>query len=139
MRIIPSLAIFLVVFVCIARAKEEDCSSESGVCQNPDAETVDPNCPSREFIISCSKEYLDTNKNGKLDRVELETAIDQLPWYSRGILKILGSVDKIMAKCDVDKDDAISMDYDMENNHETCLATCFKRKVFRNAFFPECE
>ena len=56
-----------------------------------------------------------------------------------GILKILGSVDKMMAKCDIDGDDAIGMDYDMEHSKETCLATCFKRKAFKGAFFPDCE
>ena len=30
------------------------------------------------------------------DRVELETAIASLPWYARGILQILGSVDKMV-------------------------------------------
>jgi hypothetical protein len=44
-----------------------------------------------------------------------------------------------MKKCDVDGDDAISMDFDMQNNSETCLASCFKRKAFKSAFFPDCE
>jgi hypothetical protein len=44
----------------------------------------DPNCPSREYVIRCAGEYLDTNKNGKLDRNELQTVIDNLPWYARG-------------------------------------------------------
>lgn len=56
-----------------------------------------------------------------------------------GLLKILGSVDKMMVKCDIDGDDAIGMGYDMEHNGETCLATCFKRKAFKGAFFPDCE
>ena len=55
-----------------------------------------------------------------------------------GILNILGSVDKMMKKCDVDGDDAIGMGYDMEHNKETCLATCFKRRAFKSSFFPEC-
>lgn len=55
------------------------------------------------------------------------------------MLKILGSVDKIMGKCDVDGDDAIGIDYDMQHNKETCLATCFKRRAFKAAFFPECD
>ena len=59
--------------------------------------------------------------------------------YARGILQILGSVDKMMKKCDVDGDDAISIDYDMEHNKETCLATCFKRRAFKSAFFPDCD
>ena len=43
-----------------------------------------------------------------------------------------------MKKCDMDHDDAISMDYDMLNNQETCLATCFKRKAFKQTFFADC-
>jgi hypothetical protein len=78
-------------------------------------------------------------ENGKLDRSELDDAISKLPWYGRGIIKLLGSTDKMMAKCDVDKDDAISMDYDMIHNADTCLATCFKRRAFKKAFFPDCN
>jgi hypothetical protein len=59
--------------------------------------------------------------------------------YARGVLKILGSVDKIMIKCDFDGDDAIGIDYDMSHNSETCLATCFKRRAFKSAFFPDCD
>ena len=59
--------------------------------------------------------------------------------FSSGILKILGSVDKMMVKCDVDKDDAIGIEYDMTHNSETCLATCFKRRAFKSAFFPDCD
>jgi hypothetical protein len=44
-----------------------------------------------------------------------------------------------MKKCDVDGDDAIGMDYDMSHNGDTCLATCFKRRAFKRAFFSECE
>jgi hypothetical protein len=121
--------------------KEEGCGT--GECANPDMAAIPPaeddSCPTRPHIIACAAKFLDTNQNGKLDRIELETAIDKLPWYSRGILKIIGSVDKIMAKCDVDGDGAIGIDYDMSNNQETCLASCFKRKAFKGAFFPECE
>lgn len=101
-----------------------------------------PDCPSRKHVIKCAAEYLDTNGNGKLERVELQSAIDKLPWLSRGVLTILGSVNKMMAKCDMDGDDAISYgcpDCDMENNGETCLASCFKRRAFKSAFFPDCK
>jgi len=73
---------------------------------------TDDTCPDREHIIKCAGANLDRNENGKLDRVELDDAIKSLPWYGRGILKILGSTDKMMQKCDVDGDDAISMDYE---------------------------
>ena len=61
-----------------------------------DDEEEDPICPSRALIIRCAGKHLDTNQNGKLDRDELETAITALPWYARGILQILGSVDKMV-------------------------------------------
>jgi hypothetical protein len=131
-------------------------------------------CPSRSHIIKCAGAHLDLNHNGKLERAELQSAIDSLPWYARGewccavfdswdvlemmftsclwisymnhhahiiigILNILGSVDKMMKKCDVDGDDAIGMDYDMAHNQEACLATCLKRRVFKSAFFPQCD
>ena len=89
--------------------------------------------------MRCAAKYLDTNQNKQLERAELETAIGGLPWYARGVLKVIGSIDKIMAKCDADGDDAIGIDTDMPKTEETCLATCFKRKAFKAAFFPECE
>ena len=102
----------------------ESCSSGEGECANPDVDDPeievaaeasppveaeedtppvaveeDPNCPSRELIIRCAGKHLDHNKNGKLDRDELQGAIDSLPWYARGILQILGSVDKMVSVC----------------------------------------
>ena len=56
-----------------------------------------------------------------------------------GILKVIGSVDKIMSKCDADGDGAIGIDTDMPKTEETCLASCFKRKAFKGAFFPDCD
>jgi hypothetical protein len=41
---------------------------------------IDKNCPDRGHIIRCTGEYLDLNKNGKLDRDELDSAIKSLPW-----------------------------------------------------------
>ena len=143
---------------------EPDCAAP-GECENPDSgahvtkdspveskvqatvgegsvtevEPDDPKCPSRPHIIRCAAVNLDTNKNNKLERIELETAINALPWYSKGILKILGSIDKIMQKCDFDQDGAIGIDDDMENTKDVCLATCFKRRAFKGAFFPDCQ
>lgn len=105
----------------------------------PENAVEDPRCPSRDYVSACTGKYLDLNKNGKLERSELQAAIDSLPWYGRGILNILGSVDKMMKKCDVDGDDAISMDYDMKMNKDTCLASCFKRLAYKKAFFPDCK
>jgi hypothetical protein len=135
----------LLVSVPFASAEVESEGAKTCVnqeCANPDAvpasRNEDPKCPSRQHVTLCAGQYLDSNQNGKLERAELQAAIDSLPWYGRGILNILGSVDKMMAKCDFDKDDAISMGYDMVHNTETCLATCFKRMAFKKAFFPDC-
>lgn len=156
------LALLLTVSSVITTAEQQDSSicpdgTTSGECVNPDhgvADVVvvekedvivtpptpeDPKCPSRPHIIRCAAKYLDTNKNNKLDRLELETAIDNLPWLARGVLKIIGSVNSIMKKCDYDGDDAISIDYDMDNTVDICLATCFKRRAFKNAFFADCD
>lgn len=117
-------------------------------CMNPEADIPqpvleskdeDPKCPSRPHIIRCAAQHLDLNKNNKLDRSELEGAIDGLNWLARGVLKVIGSVDSIMKKCDYDDDGAISIDHDMEHNKDTCLATCFKRRAFKGAFFPDCD
>lgn len=99
----------------------------------------DPKCPSRPHIIRCSAMYLDTNKNNALDREELETAMGQVPWLLRSLVRMLGSVDTIMKKCDADGDGKISIDHDMAATEETCLASCFKRNAFKRLFFPECE
>ena len=151
-RFLRPLFLLIVLGTAIV-ANEQECanSGQDGECVDPAAiteetfeektfqEEIDPNCPSRPHIIRCAAHHLDVNQNGQLERKELEDAIGKLPWYSRGILKIIGSVDKIMKKCDYDGDGAISIDQDMENTKETCLATCFKRKAFKNAFFPECD
>ena len=128
----------------------EKCNGAEETCANPDApaaadeesedkEPEDPACPSRPHIIRCAAAHLDVNKNNKLEREELQGTIDSLPFLARGVLKIIGSVDKIMAKCDADGDGAISIDHDMDATKETCLATCFKRKSFKRAFFPDCD
>ena len=129
-RIFPLTVLFLLLIVsCYA---EGECDASADQCANPETvsepEGEDPNCPSRPYVIRCAAEYLDTNKNGKLERGELQSAIDSLPWFSRGVIQILGSVDKMMKKCDMDGDDAISIDEDMVKNKDQCLATCFKRK-----------
>jgi len=118
--------------------KQEEAAAEASSAATTE-EINTPNCPSRKHVIACAAKYLDKNENGLLERSELQGAIDKLPWLSRGLLKILGSVDKMMTKCDMDGDDAISIGYDMDHNAETCLATCFKRRAFKSAFFAECE
>lgn len=126
----------------------------AGDCTNPDAaakgtteaaaepeptkEEEDPSCPSRPHVIRCAAKYLDTNQNGKLERSELESVMNTVPWLLRGLLKIIGSIDTIMKKCDADGDGAIDIQVDMEATKETCLATCFKRNAFKKLFFPEC-
>lgn len=101
-------------------------------------EEEDPKCPSRPHIIRCAAKYLDTNNNGALERTELDDAMAQVSWIVRGLLKVIGSTDTIMKKCDADGDGKITIEHDMEATKETCLATCFKRKVFKQLFFPDC-
>jgi len=98
----------------------------------------DPSCPSRPHVIRCAAKYLDTNQNGQLERSELETAMNAVPWLLRSLLNIIGSIDAIMKKCDANGDGAIDIDVDMKATEETCLATCFKRKAFKRLFFPDC-
>ena len=135
---LSSLSVILFVLAVstqpISATTEGQCDATQGEC-----EAEDPKCPSRPHIVRCAAAYLDTNKNNQLETEELESAIASLPWYARGILKIIGSVPKIMEKCDADKDGAISIEFDMEATKETCLATCFKRKSFKAAFFPDCD
>ena len=54
--------------------------TEEKIANEPTIE-IDKNCPDREHIIRCTGAHLDLNKNGKLDRVELDSAIQSLPWY----------------------------------------------------------
>ena len=95
-RCLSLLLLFLVSAVVLTVGTEECGGEGEGECANPDVLVEDPNCPSRDLIIRCAGKHLDTNGNGKLDRPELEMAIASLPWYARGILKILGSVDKMV-------------------------------------------
>ena len=126
------LLILAVIFTATPTIKAQECATD-GTCYE------DPSCPSRPHIIKCAAKYLDTNQNDKLEREELEVAIAALPFLARGVLQVIGSIDKIMAKCDADGDGAIGIDTDMPATEETCLATCFKRKAFKAAFFPECD
>ena len=67
----------------------QECVNEGGndeVCESPPAAEsataeLDPNCPDRDHLMRCASKYLDTNGNGKLDRDELQGAINKLPWY----------------------------------------------------------
>jgi hypothetical protein len=77
---------------------QEAAVDEAEIPPAPEKPVIDPKCPDRDHIIRCAGAYLDTNKNNKLDRSELQAAIDSLPWYAQGVLKILGSVDKMMKK-----------------------------------------
>jgi hypothetical protein len=147
----------------VADAKE--CTADDETCISPEEETIvppveeeetteesttttttettsegeeDPACPSRPHVIRCAAKYLDTNQNGALEKSELETAMNTVPWILRSLLNIIGSVDAIMKKCDADGDGSIDIEVDMKATEETCLATCFKRKVFKKLFFPDC-
>lgn len=77
----------LLLLVALSCRAEGECanSNEEGECINPEAATPepstateeDPNCPSRALVIRCAGQYLDTNQNGKLERAELEAAINR--------------------------------------------------------------
>ncbi|KAL3758445.1 hypothetical protein ACHAWU_003614 [Discostella pseudostelligera] len=124
----------------------DDCANPSVLGEEPvvDAATTseeegeDAKCPSRPHVIRCAAKHLDTNQNGALERDELENAMKNVSWIVRGLLKVIGSVDSIMKKCDADGDGQITIEHDMEATKETCLATCFKRKAFKRLFFPDC-
>lgn len=131
----------------------KECAADDSTCISPPAEEEekevpvvaaaveeeeDPKCPSRPHVIRCAAKYLDTNNNGALEREELDTAMGNVSWIVRGLLKVIGSVDAIMKKCDADGDGKITIEHDMEATKETCLATCFKRSAFKRLFFPDC-
>lgn len=126
----------------------KECAADDNTCATADTasssstneEVVeeDPKCPSRPHVIRCAAKYLDTNQNGALEREELETAMNGVSWILRSLLKVIGSVDAIMKKCDADGDGKITIEHDMEETKETCLATCFKRNAFKRLFFPDC-
>ena len=124
----------------------DDCANPAVQGEEPvvDATTTseeegeDAKCPSRPHVIRCAAKHLDTNHNGALERDELENAMKNVSWIVRGLLKVIGSVDSIMKKCDADGDGQITIEHDMEATKETCLATCFKRKAFKRLFFPDC-
>jgi hypothetical protein len=91
-----TFAVLVILLVATVSRAEGECSAE-GDCVNPEitsdatpeaAAEEDPSCPSRPYVIRCAGEYLDTNKNGKLERAELQTGIDKLPWYGRGACQL---------------------------------------------------
>ena len=94
----------LAEFAVLAQEQQQECEvSEDGSCLNTERSTIvptldemteptknnadeptieiDKNCPDRGHIIRCTGAHLDLNKNGKLDRSELDSAIQSLPWY----------------------------------------------------------
>ena len=88
----------------------KECAADNNDCTPAatDEETVveeeeeDPKCPSRPHIIKCAAKYLDTNQNNLLERSELDAAMGEVQWLARGLLKVIGSTDAIMKKCDAD-------------------------------------
>ena len=86
----------------------KECAADDNDCPPAatDEETVveeeDPKCPSRPHIIKCAAKYLDTNQNDLLERSELDAAMGEVHWLARGLLKVIGSTDAIMKKCDAD-------------------------------------
>lgn len=97
-----SFLVLLCIVVLTTCRADGECAT-SGECPNPEAQEVaeevveevvapeagDPQCPTRAHVVYCAGKHLDTNQNGKLDRPELESAIDKLPWYGRGKLSFV--------------------------------------------------
>ena len=88
--------------------ESNECSADDNDCKPAVEGTVeteeeeDPKCPSRPHIIKCAAKYLDTNNNNLLERSELDAAMGEVHWLARGLLKVIGSTDAIMKKCDAD-------------------------------------
>ena len=85
----------------------KECSADDASCKPEtivvaEEEEEDPKCPSRPHIIKCAAKYLDTNQNNLLERSELDAAMGEVHWLARGLLKVIGSTDAIMKKCDAD-------------------------------------
>ena len=87
----------------------KECATDDNDCKPVVEETVvteveeeDPKCPTRPHIIKCAAKYLDTNQNNLLERSELDAAMGEVHWLARGLLKVIGSTDAIMKKCDAD-------------------------------------
>ena len=117
-------------------------SSYSSLCLNfPLCLFLQSNKTPQPSSPQCAARHLDLNSDSLLSRSELDTAIGTLNFLSRSVLKVIGSTDIIMSKCDYDSDGFIDMEPggDMEKSKETCLKQCFKRKAFKGAFFPECD
>jgi hypothetical protein len=86
-----TVQLLFLALVVIAEEQQECEIGDDGTCVEKmplgaaveDPVVIDKNCPDRGHIIRCTGETLDLNKNGKLDRVELDSAINSLPWYVR--------------------------------------------------------
>lgn len=83
-----SALIFTLTFAVVAEEQQECEVGGDGTCieavplaVEEELTPIDKNCPDRGHIIRCTGATLDLNKNGKLDRIELDTAINGLPWY----------------------------------------------------------
>jgi hypothetical protein len=73
---------------CVVGDNGECLDTESSYDDSTDpplASVMDKGCPDRGHIIRCAGKYLDTNQNGKLDRSELDAAIERLPWSVHSI------------------------------------------------------
>jgi hypothetical protein len=87
-QIMQFLAAALVTVAVASAQEQQECVvGGNGECVNTVQATsggeeiiFDENCPDRGHIIRRAGVYLDSNKNGKLDRAELDDAIASLPW-----------------------------------------------------------
>jgi len=104
----------------------KECAADDNDCKPAVEETVvteeeDPKCPTRPHIIKCAAKYLDTNNNDLLERSELDAAMGEVHWLARGLLKVIGSTDAIMKKCDADgKFELLYRGMKVKNVHIIC-------------------
>lgn len=88
-----TIQLLFLALVIVAEDQQECEVGGDGICVEKvpsveaaeDPVAIDKNCPDRGHIIRCTGSTLDLNKNGKLDRVELDSAINSLPWYVRNV------------------------------------------------------
>jgi hypothetical protein len=92
MRLLSWTVQILILSLVVVAEEQQECEvGGDGTCieEVPVVEaleeplTMDKHCPDRGHIIRCTGATLDLNKNGKLERIELDTAINSLPWYGR--------------------------------------------------------
>ena len=91
-------------------------------------------CPTKKQAIDCFYSKCDLNNDGKINRKELESAIDNyLPWWERIPFNIFGGIDQILSDCDANKNGVLTAKEAYHMKH-TCLNSCYKKKMTISTF-----